>query len=293
MASQVLDLDTSMPSPDLIESFLKCLILLSGAEVIPPIESGTLVAEGTGSSGGIVDNVKPVAALSLVACFTWACRATPPESVPAEVPPSALEVSPGPVARPAPTAEVAMDPRIEMLLEKIAGSGVTFVRNGKEHAGAKAAAHLRAKWQSSGGRIRTAEEFIELIASRSSASGRPYGVRLPDGREFTAREWLTAQLAAPAPGRRAWIPEDVLALLRGSDRTFLRVERHETERRDGRAMASWIDLKYKLASAPPMSAEEFIRRFCTLSERHGTEYLVEMPDGGTRPLGQWLEERVR
>lgn len=87
--------------------------------------------------------------------------------------------------------------RIEKLLRDIAVSGLTFIRNGKEYDSHEAAAHLRRKWRAARGRIRTAEQFIDHIATRSSLSGRPYGIRLRDGRVVESAAWLRKRLDTP------------------------------------------------------------------------------------------------
>jgi hypothetical protein len=85
--------------------------------------------------------------------------------------------------------------KIGRLIDAVAAmEGVTFLRNGTEHAPAEAAGHLRAKWEAQAARISTAEQFIEEIASRSSLSGEPYEVRTKDGLVPLARI-LRAKLA--------------------------------------------------------------------------------------------------
>ena len=80
---------------------------------------------------------------------------------------------------------------IEALVQRVAASrGVVFIRNGTEHTAADAAQHLRRKLAASKGRIRTPEAFIEQLGSRSSVTGKPYRVRLPDGRTMDSAVWL-------------------------------------------------------------------------------------------------------
>jgi hypothetical protein len=86
--------------------------------------------------------------------------------------------------------------RIEALLAAIASSGIVFIRNGSDHSATDAADHLRNKWSRAGGRIATAESFIDDLGSVSSQSGEPYRVRLPDGTVRDAGPWLHEQLAA-------------------------------------------------------------------------------------------------
>lgn len=84
---------------------------------------------------------------------------------------------------------------IELLIQRVAASkGVVFIRNGSEYSAAEAAAHLRRKLEASKGRIKTPEQFIDKLGSRSSMTGRAYRVRLPDGREIVSAAWLTGLL---------------------------------------------------------------------------------------------------
>jgi hypothetical protein len=85
--------------------------------------------------------------------------------------------------------------RIEALLARIAKSNVTFVRNGAPHTAMDAAAHLRMKWENAGNRIKTAEDFIEHLASRSYLSGKPYRVILCNGVTQDSGPWLRELLA--------------------------------------------------------------------------------------------------
>jgi len=97
---------------------------------------------------------------------------------------------------PAPGAPPARDEnaRIEALLRAVSTADVTFIRNGSPHEPKAAADHLRTKWKRAG-RPLTAEQFIENIASKSSMSGKPYLVRLADGKEIPAGDWFRARLA--------------------------------------------------------------------------------------------------
>ncbi|MCR9141149.1 MAG: DUF5329 domain-containing protein [bacterium] len=85
--------------------------------------------------------------------------------------------------------------KIELLITRVANSGGVFVRNGSEHSASAAAAHMRMKYSRAGGLIKTARNFIQHIATKSSITGRPYLIRFPDGREYKSAEWLQARLA--------------------------------------------------------------------------------------------------
>lgn len=86
--------------------------------------------------------------------------------------------------------------RIEALLDAMRSSeGLVFIRNGKEYAGPEAADHLRRKWNTTADRIRTPEQFIEHLATKSSMSGDVYVIRLADGAVVPSAQWLGEQLA--------------------------------------------------------------------------------------------------
>jgi hypothetical protein len=85
---------------------------------------------------------------------------------------------------------------IESLLTYVRGlEGCAFIRNGTEHSAPDAASHLRMKWEKQRAKVRTAEEFIALCASKSSMSGERYQIRFKDGRLAYADDVLGAELA--------------------------------------------------------------------------------------------------
>lgn len=100
----------------------------------------------------------------------------------------------------APATPVAASARtpaaeIDALIDKVAhAKGVVFIRNGTEHTAAEAAQHLARKRKAAGDRIKTPEQFIDKLGSRSSMTGKPYRVRLPDGRGMDSATWMTGLL---------------------------------------------------------------------------------------------------
>jgi hypothetical protein len=90
---------------------------------------------------------------------------------------------------PAATAEA----EIEYLLDFVASSGCTFIRNGSEHDSADAADHLRLKYRRGRRYADSAEGFIDNLASESSWTGRPYRV-VCDGEAESSRAWLYRSL---------------------------------------------------------------------------------------------------
>ena len=84
---------------------------------------------------------------------------------------------------------------IDELISYVETSGVRFIRNGTEHSGAEGAQHLRDKLARAGNRVKTTEDFINGIASKSYLSGKPYLVKFADGHTQPTGEWLKAHLA--------------------------------------------------------------------------------------------------
>jgi len=72
--------------------------------------------------------------------------------------------------------------KINHLIASVEGlQGATFIRNGSEHDARTASNHLRRKLKAMGDKVKTAEDFIEFCASKSSMTGEPYLIRLADG----------------------------------------------------------------------------------------------------------------
>ena len=85
--------------------------------------------------------------------------------------------------------------KIEWLISRVASlEDAVFIRNGDEHSPAEAAKHMRRKWKNAGDKIKTAEAFIERLATRSSLSGKPYKIRFKDGKEVESGPWLRGEL---------------------------------------------------------------------------------------------------
>lgn len=86
--------------------------------------------------------------------------------------------------------------KIESLLATVAQlPDAVFVRNGKGYPPRTAAKFLRDKWDDRAAEVRSAEEFIAKVATRSSTTGKPYLVRYEDGREVETAVFLSEVLA--------------------------------------------------------------------------------------------------
>ena len=85
--------------------------------------------------------------------------------------------------------------RIENLIASVeALEGAKFIRNGREYEARAASSHLRLKLRGVGDRVKTAEDFITLCASKSSMSGEPYLIRLADGTTVKAEVFFRGRL---------------------------------------------------------------------------------------------------
>ena len=91
---------------------------------------------------------------------------------------------------------------IDELISYVGTSGVRFIRNGTEHSGAEGAQHLRDKLAKAGDRVKTTEDFIAGIASRSYITGKPYLVKFADGHTQPTGDWLRAHLAEVRKNKR-------------------------------------------------------------------------------------------
>ncbi len=94
------------------------------------------------------------------------------------------------------SAQESLENSINYLLDYVAKSNVTFVRNGQPHTPQEAVNHIKAKYEHFKNEIKTPEDFIRLSASKSLLTGQPYLVRTADGKETQLDSWLTAALNA-------------------------------------------------------------------------------------------------
>lgn len=82
--------------------------------------------------------------------------------------------------------------KIEKLIASIENlQDASFIRNGKSYDAKTAGAFLRAKWPAD---IKTAADFIEKAATKSSTTGQAYIIRFKDGTEKPCADFLREQL---------------------------------------------------------------------------------------------------
>jgi len=89
-----------------------------------------------------------------------------------------------------------IDQTIRHLIAYVSGSDLRFVRNATVYTQSEAAAHMEKKYRHFLDDIETAEDFIELCATKSLLSGKPYLVIDRQGNESRTSDWLKAELAA-------------------------------------------------------------------------------------------------
>lgn len=99
------------------------------------------------------------------------------------------------IALPLAADETATEAEIEYLMSEIGASGCTFIRNGKRHDAQDAESHIRMKYRRASRHAKTAEMFIERLASKSSMSRKPYLMDCPGEDVMPSGDWLNTKLA--------------------------------------------------------------------------------------------------
>ena len=87
---------------------------------------------------------------------------------------------------------------VAALLTRLQASGCQFNRNGSWYNGADARTHLLRKLEylEKKDLVKNAEQFIDLGASTSSSSGKPYMVKCGSAAPMESKAWLGAELKA-------------------------------------------------------------------------------------------------
>ncbi|WP_066016337.1 DUF5329 domain-containing protein [Endozoicomonas atrinae] len=83
---------------------------------------------------------------------------------------------------------------IDHLITYVTASNCSFIRNGSAHPASEAVEHMKKKYRYFRRKINSAEQFIELSASKSTLSGEPYWIKCPGTKEQHSREWLLEEL---------------------------------------------------------------------------------------------------
>ena len=92
-------------------------------------------------------------------------------------------------------ADQSTDAKINSLISHVESlKDATFIRNGKEYTSANAAKFLRGKWDANKKDVRTTEDFIAKVATKSSTTGKPYLIRFKDGKKTPCGDYLRTRL---------------------------------------------------------------------------------------------------
>lgn len=83
---------------------------------------------------------------------------------------------------------------VEHLIAYLENSDCSMLRNGREYSGEEGARHVRRKYEHFRDKIDSTEEFIELSASKSTISGKPYEVHCPGQPSKESAAWLLEEL---------------------------------------------------------------------------------------------------
>ena len=94
-------------------------------------------------------------------------------------------------------APEATQAEVAHLMAAVEKSQCRFNRNGSWHDARKARDHLQKKFAYLDKRdmVKTTEKFIELGASTSSSSGKPYQMQCGSGKPVASASWLSDELA--------------------------------------------------------------------------------------------------
>lgn len=89
-------------------------------------------------------------------------------------------------------AEEDLERTVQHLLQVVRTSDLVFIRNGEQHSPSNAAAHMQKKSEHfrKKKKIKTPEDFIRLAGTKSLLSGKPYSVRLKNGKTVPCGTWL-------------------------------------------------------------------------------------------------------
>jgi len=88
-------------------------------------------------------------------------------------------------------ADDSLGDQISQLLLAIEVSKCQFIRNGKTYTPEDSIAHIRKKYTHFKDNIDTIDKFIELSATKSLISGRPYQVQCGTSEPELSSAWLT------------------------------------------------------------------------------------------------------
>jgi hypothetical protein len=95
-----------------------------------------------------------------------------------------------------PNHKLTESDKIQFLLNELdkPNSNLRFIRNGIEYSGKEAKDHMQKKLDYAGNKIKTVEDFINQIATKSSITGNLYYILFPNGTKMESAKWLRETL---------------------------------------------------------------------------------------------------
>ena len=88
-----------------------------------------------------------------------------------------------------------LDTTVQYLITYVKESDVTFERNSSRYTGSEAAEHINKKYRHFKDDIDTPEKFIEICATGSLMTGKPYFIITGQGEQLPSAEWLNTELS--------------------------------------------------------------------------------------------------
>jgi hypothetical protein len=101
-----------------------------------------------------------------------------------------------------------LDSTVQHLITFVKESEVTFERNRSRYNGSEAAKHINKKYEHFKDEIDTVEQFIELCATGSLMTGKPYFIITEQGEQLPSSEWLNSELQSYRLRNQPTGPED-------------------------------------------------------------------------------------
>ena len=93
------------------------------------------------------------------------------------------------------TTPLTEDQKIEALIVGVEkATNIQFYRNGSYYDAATAASHLRLKRRKAGSAVKTAADFIDKLATKSSVTGEIYKIKYTNGQEIPAKDYFYSRL---------------------------------------------------------------------------------------------------
>ncbi len=92
------------------------------------------------------------------------------------------------------SSNTQMQMEIDHLIGYIQSSECIFIRNGKDYNPDEAIEHIKRKYEYFQGRIDSTEKFIELCATKSTVSNKPYLINCREEEVVECGIWLLREL---------------------------------------------------------------------------------------------------